>query len=125
MSDYTPVPEADLEAAIMETLTLLRQNSNAARAEFREFERLTKQINSAIQAMNSNNEIVSASLNENTTALKESKLVIENSRPIKKPLQEQITGFVVPAFWCFALIAIAALAILLTSNLLLRFHIIQ
>lgn len=84
MNDYTPVPEADLEAAIMETLTLLRQNSTEGRTALDALHTLAQHLEwerSVREAQYKNVEIL---LREVNSTIMEANNIIKNSKPAQK-----------------------------------------
>lgn len=88
MSDYTPVPEADLEASFMETLALLRQNSADGHAAMSGLTRLTEQLTSGAYRRELEHKNVMTMLNVVNETIKEANVIIANSRPIKQTSME-------------------------------------
>lgn len=122
MSDYTPVPEADLEASFMEMLALLRQNSadgravmeqNASDAHHREL-----QHTNVMSMLN----VVNQTLKQNTEIQKEAIAIIKNSKPANKTRAETAIEILKIVGWASIILFCVVMALLAGSELGMRFR---
>lgn len=122
MSDYTPVPEADLEASFMETLALLRQNSTDGRAAMSGLQRLTEQLASEAYRRGLEHKNVMSMLDAVNTTLKESNVIIANSRPLKKTRIELTKDILTIILMLSIAISALSVSILLAAKALQYFN---
>lgn len=129
MSDYTPVPEADLEASFMETLALLRQNSTDGHAAMSGLQRLTEQLASEAyrrelehKNVMSMLDVVNQTLKQNTEIHKEAIAIIKNSKPANKTRAETAIEILKIVGWASIILFCVVMALLAGSELGMRFR---
>lgn len=124
MSDYTPVPEADLEASFMEALALLRQNSTDGHAAMSGLQRLTEQLTSEAYRRGLEHKNVMSMLDAVNATLKESNVIIANSRPLKKTRIELTKDILTIILMLSIAIITLSVSILLAAKALQYFNLI-
>lgn len=128
MSDYTPVPEADLEASFMETLALLRQNSADGHAAMSGLRELTEQLTSDAYRRELEHKNVMAMLNvvnetlrENTEIQKAAIFIIKNSEPANKTTMETASAILKNVGWAAIILFFVVMSMLVGTELAIRF----
>lgn len=124
MNDYTPVPEADLEASFVETLALLRKNSTEGHTALSELQKLAQQLggNAYLRELEYKN--VMATLEAVNTTLKEAKSVIANSRPAKQTRIEYAKDVLTILCMGSIVVLLIASAMLFSAEALIYFKIL-